>query len=380
MYNKRILILALLFIVILINGCMLKQKSLPEEKVQPQQEQIEQQPQSYANENVQETEKRVDEMQIKKWRQVKVPCNGDFFDSHIHFDALLTNSNQYMHQEGFSLTSKELATRMGEHKVGCGVMFVSIFDINKQFDSLRENLSGLNVGFIPFFSIFNPSLSSIQAMYVGREGTFFGIGEIGFYEGPLLGTSLAEDPWPAIFEYAAKENLFLMLHPTQKQANDLEKMLARYPDTKVILHGYELLNTGLVEDWLRSYKNLYWTYDLATMLDGYMYRVQNADDFVMWYDANKKQYLASVSNKLLPLLEAAPERVMWGTDVVAAWHMEPEVYNRLMEFSYELVDSLPSKHRANYAHDNAQRIFDSGIIFEQLQPEPKPNKSVSMPL
>ena len=209
----------LLVIVIFISGCASQEiptktpsiiqpppQELPEQpEIEPMQSQI-QQPE------IQE--------QTKKWRQLNVPCTGDFFDSHIHFDVL-TESNEYGHPIGSSLTPKELAKRMSEHKVGCGVLFVSAFDLNKQFDSMRESLSGLNVGFVPFFSLFNPSLSSIQAIYQGREGIFFGIGEIGFYEGPLVGTSLAEDPWPAIFEYAAKENLFLMLHPTQEQADDL---------------------------------------------------------------------------------------------------------------------------------------------------------------
>lgn len=257
---------------------------------------------------------------------------------------------------------------MKEHNVGCVVLFVSIFDIDKDFNLMQESLSRVNVGFLPFFPIYDPSqlsVAKISKIDKGREQVFFGIGEIGFYQGPLKGASLTADPWPAIFEYAAKENLFLMFHPTERQANDLEKMLSQYPNTKVILHGFESLNTGLVGKWLRTYKNLYFTYDLATMFDGYLYRVQNATDFISWYEANKKQYLTSVRNRLLPLLEAAPDQVMWGTDVVASWHTEPEVYNRLMEFSRDLIDSLPPQHRDNFAHDNAQRLFGSGIMFEK---------------
>ena len=157
-----------------------------------------------------------------------------------------------------------------------------------------------------------------------------------------------------------------MPHPTQKQASEIGTMLSRYPNTKVMLHGFELLGTPDLVTLLRNHKNLYWTYDLATMLDGNLYVFQDSASFISWFDANKQQYLNSVRSKLLPLLEAAPVRVMWGTDLVAAWHGETAVFSRLMEFSRSLVDSLPAEHRDNFASANALRIFGStGIKFEK---------------
>lgn len=306
-------------------------------------------------------------LQTTQWSQRKVSCEGEFFDSHAHFDGLLSASIFAPGHGRASLMPQDLAKRMNEHNVGCVVLFVAI-DIEEGLNRMQESLSSSNVGFLPFFPIYDPSqlsIAKINKINEGREQVFFGIGEIGFYQGPLAGTSLTAEPWPAIFEYAAKENLFLMFHPTERQANDVEKMLSQHPNTKVILHGFESLNTGLVGKWLRTYNNLYWTYDLATMFDGYLYRIDNGADFIKWYEANKRGYLATVRSRLLPLLEAAPDRVMWGTDVVAAWHTEPEVYNHLMEFSRELVNSLPPQYQDNYAHGNAQHLFESGIVFEK---------------
>lgn len=291
-----------------------------------------------------------------KWNLQRVPCEGDFFDSHAHFDGLVDEHPFTPGPRWVSLAPQDLAKRMSEHKVDCVVLFVDMTNIEVGINRMQESLADTGVGFVPF-------LPEYDLLPLSGEKVFFGIGEIGFYEGPLKGTSLTADPWPKIFEYAAKENLFLMFHLTEQQADDLEKMLSQYPNTKVILHGFESLNTGLVGKWLSKYKNLYFTYDLATMFDGYLYRVQNSPDFISWYDANKKQYLTSVRNRLLSLLEAAPDRVMWGTDVVANWHTEPEVYNRLMEFSKELVDSLPAQYQDNFAHANAQHLFGSGIAF-----------------
>src|SRR3989344_5488567 len=317
---------------------------------------------------------------VSSWVRKEVSCAGKFFDTHVHFDSLvstlvstLVNTGEvFGHGNAYvSLTPKELAKRMSEHEVGCGILFISSSDLNKDYNSLRESMYGINAGFLPFISIFglqgDLSFDRIKDAYNGREETLFGIGEYGFYTGPLVGTSFTADPWPAIYEYAAKNNLLLMLHPAQQQANEAGTMLSKYPNTKLMLHGWETLSIpDLLPNLLRTHKNLYWTYDLATMFDGYLYRIQDAASFISWYDTNKQQYLNSVRGQLLPLLEAAPDRVMWGTDVVAACHVEPAVYSRLMEFSRELVNSLPTKHRDNFASANALRIFGStGIKFEK---------------
>ena len=315
---------------------------------------------------------------VSSWVRKEVSCAGKFFDTHVHFDGLAHAEIVFGHGNAYtSLTPKELAKRMSENGIGCGILFVSIIDMNKDYDAMRESISDISAGFKPFISIYestgnfsldtiNFSLDTIKQVYEGREEAFFGIGEYGFYTEPLLGTSFAAEPWPEIYNYAAGKNLFLMLHPTQKQASEIGTMLSRYPNTKVMLHGFELLGTPDLVTLLRNHKNLYWTYDLATMLDGNLYVFQDSASFISWFDVNKQQYLNSVRSKLLPLLEAAPVRVMWGTDIVAAWHGETAVFSRLMEFSRSLVDSLPAEHRDNFASANALRIFGStGIKFEK---------------
>src|SRR3989338_6669879 len=303
---------------------------------------------------------------VSSWVRKEVSCAGKFFDTHVHFDGLVNAEMEIVFGHGnayTSLTPKELAKRMSENGIGCGILFVSIIDMNKDYDAMRESISDISAGFKPFISIYestgNFSLDTIKQVYEGREEAFFGIGEYGFYTEPLLGTSFAAEPWPEIYNYAAGKNLFLMLHPTQKQASEIGTMLSQYPNTKVILHGFELLGTPDLVTLLRNHKNLYWTYDLATMLDGNLYRLQDSASFISWFDANKQQYLNSVRSKLLPLLEAAPVRVMWGTDIVAAWHGETAVFSRLMEFSRSLVDSLPAEHRDNFESAIPLRFFGS---------------------
>src|SRR3989338_4593470 len=84
-------------------------------------------------------EKAASEAESPPWTQRKVACTGNLFDTHVHFDALVQSSDNYAHSAWVSLTAQELANRMGEHKVGCGVLFVTTLDMTKQFDSMRES-------------------------------------------------------------------------------------------------------------------------------------------------------------------------------------------------------------------------------------------------
>src|SRR3989338_5186366 len=172
---------------------------------------------------------------ISSWVRKEVSCAGKFFDTHVHFDGLAHAEIVFGHGNAYtSLTPKELAKRMSENGIGCGILFVSSLDMNKNYDAMRESISGISAGFKPFISIYestgnfsldtiNFSLDTIKQVYEGREEAFFGIVEYGFYIGPLLGTSFAAEPWPEIYNYAAERNLILMLHPTRKQASRSEE-------------------------------------------------------------------------------------------------------------------------------------------------------------
>ncbi len=57
------------------------------------------------------------------------------------------------------------------------------------------------------------------------------------------------------------------------------------------------------------------------------------------------------------MVEAAPEKVMWGTDGSFDWHAEDDVYNLLIKFSNDFKGFLKSEHQELFSRKNAARLL-----------------------
>ncbi len=292
-----------------------------------------------------------------------VSCDRGLYDTHAHWEN--------------DAAGQKFAARMDEHNVSCTVLFTPMDDLYERPDYVRRELSGEG-GFVLF--IMTPDReflteSWMNRVYKGNQQHVGGIGEVVFYDGPMQGTSLTSEPWPSMFEHAAENDLPLMLHPVESQVDQVETMLSRYPNTTVVLHGGELSNTGRVPELLREYDNMYWQVDVATIFSGRPLRQDSPEEFVNWYEKNREERLESGRRRVVSLMNASPDRVMWGTDIGGhAWSVEPEVYSRMINFSNDLVASLPEKYRAKYAHGNAARLFGNAT---RLSEPPEKDESLT---
>lgn len=279
---------------------------------------------------------------------------GDWFDTHAHWG--MADAFGY---DDFTIDG--LTTIQRRHGVGATVLFTFHVPFVREYGSTVETLARDGVDYLPFFfpGAFD-SREDRESFYEDRKEVFYGLGEVTFYSGAEQGLRFTDDPIPEYFEMSAAEDLVLMLHPTEEQAADVGPMLSAFPDARLLLHGFELAGMGdTLPTLLAEHENLYWTHDTATMTGGLMVRSNGQADFVDRFEANRDRYLDRAAQVLPPLLEAAPDRVMWGTDVVADWHVDPDVYGRLVAFSEDVIDSLPDEHRDPYAYENAVALFDA---------------------
>jgi hypothetical protein len=310
-------------------------------------------------------------LQSSKKSPEAAPCGGAFFDSHSHLDD--------------SDLPRNLAKRMQENGVTCAVIFVQMNpdSYDEDFRMLYEDLGDSPNVFIPFLDVVRDHSTVVtrkylEKVYTENEGKFAGFGEFALYREELSGTNLTGEPWTTIFEFAGNHNLFIMIHLglNQSDRSGLEEMLYKFPNTKVIIHGFEQGGQGFAE-LLKKHQNLYFTLDTATLMKlginrpgkHLMYPDNNgsAQQFLSEYSENKQNLLLQATNEWEWVILAAPDRVMWGTDVSFKWHTDKEVYRRLIEFSKEFIKSLPIEVQNKYAYENAVRLFgNKAKTFEKV--------------
>lgn len=317
-------------------------------------------------------------------------CEGDLIDTHSHWD-----------EGGYPEQYTEL---MAQYGVGCAVVFANALVLPGGSDEADENDSdteeededegGLLDAFTPtdddgggddasytdiasdrfirFFHV-NPRLSAeitvakLQEVLDEQSDFYTGFGEVALYQQGFQRDRLTDSPWPEVFQFLGEHNLWLMLHLfNEAQLQSLETMLAQYPNTKVLLHGE--VGRERMGELLSKYPNLYLTIDTSMLvltgdIDGardillFPNGQGSAAQFIQAYDAAESAMVGQAVANWGAVIEAAPTKVMWGTDVAMSWHLEDEVYSRLIRFSKQFIERLPEAVRAPYAAENARRLF-----------------------
>lgn len=173
-----------------------------------------------------------------------------------------------------------------------------------------------------------------------------------------------------LFDLAAENNLKVMFHPDPGQSNAVKTVLERYPDTIFLIHMFpEDLSTDKQQYLilLKTHDNLYFSVDADHMMfdgeTGLLYKYEDETvaqakaHFMTDYDQNEQQLLNSAVQRYKPLIEAVPDKVMWGTEGGTPYFYEPEVYDRTVKFSRLFIAELDPVIQEKFAYKNALKMF-----------------------
>jgi hypothetical protein len=120
---------------------------------------------------------------------------------------------------------------------------------------------------------------------------------------------------------------------------------------------------------MAKYTNVYFTIDandsiFTSKLTGYnlLFPGTEAADTAERFLADLKKVgtQALVQNgldNLMTLLEAYPDRVLWGTDLSSTWHFDQTVFDAVIKLSRLEIGQIPAEYREKYAYKNAQALF-----------------------
>lgn len=205
-------------------------------------------------------------------------------------------------------------------------------------------------------------VATLRAMLNAAPNTFRGYGEIGLYV--LQGRRTAEDYPPdgpllrGIYSVAKENDLIVYLHPGENHADNLETVLAQFPMITFIVHGEQIEND--IGRLMAEYKNIYFT---VNDLYGDQYLLHAGETTVTFLAALEpagpllEKDLATWKH----LIEAHPDRFMWGTDRGdTVWSFDIEVGQALVKHARAFIGRLDPSVQEDFAYRNAEALLSQG--------------------
>ncbi|MBI2668106.1 hypothetical protein HYX17_05060 [Candidatus Woesearchaeota archaeon] len=179
-----------------------------------------------------------------------------------------------------------------------------------------------------------------------------------------------------LISLAQKNNINFMFHPVANKIDDVEKIVKAYPDTTFLIHMYrEDLDKSMDKliKILRENNNIYFSIDAAHIIhiDGdAIYDLDSANKessinkFVSYYESNEKKMINSAINAYKPLVNAVPNKVMWGTEIGPEYAFDSKVFDRAIKISRFVIAGFDKEDQELVGYKNALRVFGQGVVVD----------------
>lgn len=179
-----------------------------------------------------------------------------------------------------------------------------------------------------------------------------------------------------LVQLASDNDINFMFHPVASKMGDVEKMLQAHPDTIFLIHLFredlEKSESQLIE-LLQKYDNLYFSMDAAHIIHikgDAIYDFDSTDkersikDFVAYYDSKENVIVRNAIDAYKPLVDAAPDKVMWGTEIGPEYAFDPQVFDRAIKASRLVIAGFDEEDQEAVAYKNALRVFGKGVVVD----------------
>lgn len=207
------------------------------------------------------------------------------------------------------------------------------------------------------------------AIEIIGDGFFHGLGEIETQEWRVAHDS---EEVLALFSVADDYGLNAMFHPVASKISQVEEVIEAYPNMTFLIHMYrdDLADAEdeLIEI-LENHDNLFFSIDAAHIAHtggmDILYDYTSSAGFIAEFDDNYDTMLAAAIRDYRNLVNAVPDKVMWGTEAGPSYAFEPEVYDRLIKISRELIGAMDEEYQEGLAYENAFRVFGEGVTLTE---------------
>ncbi|MBI4158894.1 hypothetical protein HY500_01395 [Candidatus Woesearchaeota archaeon] len=177
-----------------------------------------------------------------------------------------------------------------------------------------------------------------------------------------------------LIELAKTNNINFMFHPVASKIDDVEKIVESYPDTVFLIHMYRedlTKSRAKLIKILEEHDNLYFSMDAAHILHVderdiiYDYdssnKILSINKFVSTYNNKEKSIIDNAVNAYKPIVDAVPDKVMWGTEIGPEYAFDPEVFDRAVKISRFVIAGFELEDQEAVGYKNALRVFGEGV-------------------
>ena len=305
------------------------------------------------------------------------PYPGPLFDTHLHFDE-----NTLLSRFGSAEGLISFLER-GNVDWAIGFYLLPADSTSSVVSSTKPIISAVGSHVIPLFHASNWSqlfaseqyTEAVLQQYLQPQGLHWGVGEIALYQEDLQSVTFNSPAMQTVFQAVNELKGIVMIHlstinmggrPTE--LSEIEPSIRDYSDTTFLFHGRKE-DMKLVAQLMSKYSNVYFTIDandsiFTSKFTGYNLlfpggaAADTAERFLADIDRIGAEALVQNGlDNLTTLLEAYPDRVLWGTDLSYTWHFDDAVFDTVISLSREVIGRLPADLQEKYAYQNAQRVF-----------------------
>ncbi|MEK6869328.1 MAG: amidohydrolase family protein [Nanoarchaeota archaeon] len=181
-----------------------------------------------------------------------------------------------------------------------------------------------------------------------------------------------------LIDLAVENNINFMFHPVASKIDDVEKIIEAYPDTIFLIHMFRedlAKSTSKLIPMLQEHENIYFSMDAAHIIHDnnmdWIYGYDSTDKqssikkLVSKYDSKEGAMTASAIKAYKPLVDAAPDKVMWGTEIGPEYAFDPKVFDKAVKISRFVIAGFDKEHQEAVGYKNALRVFGEGVVADE---------------
>lgn len=207
----------------------------------------------------------------------------------------------------------------------------------------------------------NPVPLEVEEMMQKHPDLFQGYGEVKFDFHEIANQDPEDPQYLEAYALAEKHHLIIMMHPKKNQLDVVQRLLEKYPRVPFLVHGVSDVRDHIGE-LMETHQNLYYSIDAdVTSLFGWeaqhVAQGPTSQEYLAYLEQNFDTQLQTSVQKWKFLIEAHPDRFLWGSDRWYRWHFDPEVGDMIEEMGRSFIGQLSPSVQEKYAYQNAERLL-----------------------